>query len=354
MKQSSLGMISLIIPIYNGENFIRNCFNSVFQQTYSNWEIIVVNDGSVDNTKKILDEYVTNKKIIIIESKNNGPAAARNLALSKAKGEWIFFLDIDDSLEKRALEILIDNNNENEYDYIIGNFIRLKGGFEEKRNDIIFNKKTKLTVKNLVSYARNYLKRPNKYLLFSFLWGRLYRKEILDKYHLKFYEDLYTFEDLTFNYAYLKRIRNALYLSEIVYHYTIHENYQSATMIFDDKPERLFGFYKALVNIKTYLKKYIGEGKAEAEVGHADIFLTIIQLVRLCGQINGKNWREIYKLVGKLVDMSILRRDLRFYIPMSGDSKIVPLLIRWRLVWPLIIICKYKAFKRYNKVGVKL
>lgn len=97
---------SLIIPTYNVEKYIKKCLDSVLNQTYTNYEIIIINDGSTDNTSKILESYKSNKKIKIINQENKGLSSARNLGVSNAKGDYILFIDSDDFIEKELLEIL--------------------------------------------------------------------------------------------------------------------------------------------------------------------------------------------------------------------------------------------------------
>jgi glycosyltransferase involved in cell wall biosynthesis len=99
-------LISVIIPIYNGEKYIKRCFESVFSQTEKNFEIIAVDDGSTDSTFSVLKEY-ENEKIKVIHIENSGVSMARNVGIENATGEYITFLDVDDELLENALESLL-------------------------------------------------------------------------------------------------------------------------------------------------------------------------------------------------------------------------------------------------------
>lgn len=113
-------MISIIVPIYNAEKYIRRCIESILQQTYKEWELILVDDGSKDNSYNICKEYVANyKNIAVIKQKNNGANKARQQGWLQAKGEWVTFIDSDDYIPENALERLISKSNE-ETDIIIG------------------------------------------------------------------------------------------------------------------------------------------------------------------------------------------------------------------------------------------
>lgn len=105
--------ISVIVPVYNAENFLRDCIDSILSQTFSDFEIILVNDGSPDNSGKICDEYAAKYGCIsVIHQKNQGQAAARNHAMAQAKGNWICFVDSDDLIHPQMLEVLNQAANE--------------------------------------------------------------------------------------------------------------------------------------------------------------------------------------------------------------------------------------------------
>lgn len=107
---------SLIVPVYNTEKYIEKCLNSILSQSYKNYEIIVINDGSTDDSEKILEQYKTNKKIKIIKQKNKGLSDARNEGLNHISGDYILFIDSDDFIEPKLLETL--NNNIEDEDLI--------------------------------------------------------------------------------------------------------------------------------------------------------------------------------------------------------------------------------------------
>jgi len=112
--------ISIIIPVYNVEDFLPKCLDSVINQTYKNIEIIVINDETPDNSQRIIDEYIINDNRIvsIIHKKNKGLGGARNTGINVATGDYIFFLDSDDWIENTAIETLIDEIKKNNSDII--------------------------------------------------------------------------------------------------------------------------------------------------------------------------------------------------------------------------------------------
>ena len=113
-------MISVIIPVYNVEKYLRDCLNSVMGQTYKDLEIICINDGSTDNSLSILEEYAKiDKRITIINKKNAGVSAARNDGIEKSVGEYLFCLDSDDYIDKDYAQLLYENAKKNNSDFVI-------------------------------------------------------------------------------------------------------------------------------------------------------------------------------------------------------------------------------------------
>ena len=118
--------VSLIVPVYNSEEYLGKCLDSILNQTYQNFEILVVNDGSKDNSWKIIEEY-KNKypdKIVAINQENKGVAVTRNETVRKANGDYIMFVDNDDFLDKDYIETFITNAESGDYDIVFGGYRR--------------------------------------------------------------------------------------------------------------------------------------------------------------------------------------------------------------------------------------
>lgn len=117
-------MVSIIVPIYNVEDYIRECIDSILVQTYPDFELILVDDGSPDDCGRICDEYAeSDRRIIVIHKKNGGLTSARNAGLSKASGEWIMHVDGDDWIEPDMLESLVREAQVTEADLVFGDFL---------------------------------------------------------------------------------------------------------------------------------------------------------------------------------------------------------------------------------------
>ena len=103
-------MISIIVPVYNVENYLKQCLDSIINQSYKNLQIILIDDGSCDSSGKICDEYaLKDNRIEVVHQKNSGAAFARNIGIEKSKGDYIYFVDSDDYLNLKCFEIMVNN-----------------------------------------------------------------------------------------------------------------------------------------------------------------------------------------------------------------------------------------------------
>lgn len=225
-------LITVIMPVYNVEKYIERCIESVLQQTYSNLELILVDDGSIDRSGQICDEYKEkDKRVIVIHKENGGVSSARNIALTVAKGEYIYFCDPDDYLEVGLLEKLLNSVKEEETDFAVCAYVRdiyedeiLKQN-ENKTLDLLEDRDNLPTV--LVELHKN--------TLLFMPWNKLFKRSIINKYDIVF-PQMKRFEDTIFIYTYLKYVRSLSFIDVPLYHYSIFKaGTETATTKFNDQ-----------------------------------------------------------------------------------------------------------------------
>lgn len=205
--------ISIIIPAYNASSYIEECINSVISQTKKELEIIIINDGSTDNTKEIIERF-KDKRIKFITTKNNGIGKTRNLGLEKAKGKYIFFLDSDDYISNDSMENLYKIAINEKADIVIGDMIRLMDD-----NNL---------VKDEINFPEGNLDN-NKTQLFKIPLGpcgKLFKKDILT---VNFSEE-YKYEDVPFVANAIKNSKKTVKCNDYIYYYRIHNNSETTSM----------------------------------------------------------------------------------------------------------------------------
>lgn len=206
-------MISIIVPIYNAETTLARCIESMQEQTYSDFELILVNDGSQDNSLKICNSYAErDKRILIISQLNGGVSAARNAGLDVAKGEYLYFIDPDDYAEPELLATLLAEKK----DLVICSYF-----IEEYDADGCLLNQSEKTVDLNASNLEELLMGDTK-LLFP-LWNKLFRRECVEKHKLKFLP-LSLWEDACFVFEFLKYTNSFSNIKRCLYHYTMQKN----------------------------------------------------------------------------------------------------------------------------------
>lgn len=202
---------SIIMPVYNAEKTLNETINSVINQNYDNYELIIIDDGSDDNSKKIIEKYLKNKKITYIYQLNSGVSSARNKAIEYAKNDFIIFIDSDDMLCDDALNIC--NKKINEVNADIYSF-----GYQKNMNKKIEDLCVRtFETKNFAQYMEvlysNYL--------FNQLWNKVYKRKIIKEKNIKFDESISIAEDLKFNLHYCKNSSVYANDSKTIYKYKL-------------------------------------------------------------------------------------------------------------------------------------
>ena len=236
--------ISVIVPIYNTEQYLPRCIDSIRAQTFTDFELLLIDDGSKDNSGTICDEYAAkDSRVRVFHKENGGVSSARNLGLENAQGEWIAFVDSDDWVEDDYIKCLIDKTNES---FTISSYIYEKNGevFYEKINDTLITISPETLTDILMS---GILTTP---------YGKLYKREILERESIRFNNRLTSCEDTLFVWSYLLYVDKIRAINRFTYHYCITGNGLSNKRI--DIEECVFAldcFHKLLLE---YQQKYKG------------------------------------------------------------------------------------------------
>ncbi|WP_394515580.1 glycosyltransferase family 2 protein [Pantoea sp. SGAir0430] len=297
-------LFSIIIPVYDAQNTIRRTLQSVLNQTFSSYEIIVVNDGSRDNSARILQEFAHYPQVTVLNQINAGVSAARNSGLQQACGEYVLFLDADDWVDDNFLMSFKLNLNAwpaEAVDLMVGNL-----------NDNRIGK---------VSQAGFFSQQDIPYVLgelemsdnIGYLHNKCYRRQIIDDLHLRFMEGVSMSEDLLFNLKFFSCVSNFLITPGAAYHYEdvagslskrkvqyseLKVRKQSLTDLYDSIVEKyasgnLDHFLKAISKRVLALDMQIVTAMYHASFSPADIAQEINQIKR------GKYSKGIFTLLNK-------------------------------------------------------
>lgn len=241
-------MVSIILPVFNAERFLSQCLDSILRQTYQEWELIAVDDGSKDGSIEILKSYEKrDNRIHIISKENEGVSIARNVALEQTHGDYIYFVDSDDIVMHEALMILVKAMDSSNATFVKSDFLPI----DEQGKQVFINKKQVIRRRydGRVMDSEKFFK---KILMKEyFLWTCLFQKDIIVKNHIQFIPHCRLMEDAAFVADYLLYSDRNVYKDACVYGYRKYEGTVSA--VNKDYTEDMNLIKK---HIKQYPKSY--------------------------------------------------------------------------------------------------
>ena len=214
MRTNQIPEVSIIVPVYNGEQYLAQCLDSIIAQAYQSWECILVDDGSKDASGRICDKYSSiDSRFKVIHKKNEGVSIARNLGISMAVGNYICFIDSDDRMKPELLKTCIEK---------IGDSDVLIFGFERfgYRTDRMTLKDLKVSGKEeCKSFLYELKENGETSEFFCFPWNKLYKRDLLIDHNIQFPTDISLREDEIFAYRYLPYVESIVTISDILVEY---------------------------------------------------------------------------------------------------------------------------------------
>ncbi|HBJ76930.1 MAG TPA: glycosyl transferase [Porphyromonadaceae bacterium] len=213
-------MISIIIPVYNVEPYLHQCIDSILNQTYKDWECILVDDGSTDSSGVICDEYAKkDSRIHVLHTENCGASHARNIGIECANGEWISFVDADDWITKNYVESLCNIKDNVDLIYFPTNQIY-------EGEDIIIRLPKPETIEGRKNVEKKLYSLKYGYLgdIFGWTFAKFFKKSIIDKNNIRFVENIIFREDEIFTMDYCRYIYSIKVIDTPLYYYRVRND----------------------------------------------------------------------------------------------------------------------------------
>ena len=209
-----MGKVSIIVPVYNREKALERCVDSILKQDHRDIEVILVDDGSKDDSFRIISEFAhKDERVRAVHKDNSGVSSTRNKALSMATGDYVQFLDADDWIPFDSTKLMVREMEENGVEMVIGDFYRVVEDKVSRKGSI---HEPGVITRN--EYADRMMLTPADFY-YGVLWNKLYRKDILDRYQIVMDENISYCEDVIFNLEYLLHVKNVAVLKAPVYYY---------------------------------------------------------------------------------------------------------------------------------------
>lgn len=316
--------ISVIVPVYNSSDYIGRCIDSVLNQTYNNFELILVDDGSIDNSLSILKEYeIKDKRIKVFTQKNSGPGVARNLGIAKATGDYIVFVDSDDYIDEEYFDLL-----------------------SKKDDDVVFidvnqvNEKFEMISEEHISI---YASKPKDYIIRSQLTGKIpwggvrkaVKRVLLANNHIK-YSNLQIGEEALYSFLVLYYAKSFSFINKAVYSYVNRTNSQSKKN--DEDP-----WTPVYLNLKD---KIINIGEYNTFSNTLNSFLITSLMVSLYRKAFCVNYKEYKQKICENEKIFKENYDYRVKLDKKSIKKkiyILYCLFKLRLTFLLYLIFRFKG-----------
>ena len=206
--------VSIIVPVYNAEKTIGRCVDSILGQQYTDFELLLVDDGSRDGSGAICDSYaLADSRVQVIHKENTGVSDTRNIGISRARGVYLQFLDSDDWITPDATKLLVETARDHDCDLVISDFYRVVGERVSRKGDIDEDR-----VLTREEYAAHMMEQPADFY-YGVLWNKLYRRDIVADHHLQMDPEISWCEDFMFNLEYIRHAQRFYALQVPIYYY---------------------------------------------------------------------------------------------------------------------------------------
>lgn len=358
MKQNE--KISIIVPVYNGEKFLKNCITSIIENDYKNIEVLLINDGSTDGSLEICKEFSDNdNRIKVYNQENSGIAKTRNFGLKVATGTYICFADQDDVIPQNAYISLINNLKKYDSEMCIGSIAQLINNEEkiyrkyEKSTCIKEDEIKKYLLKiSTRCFANEYCKITEMYTWT--IWNCIYKKSIIDEYDIEFKRFVDYEDDFIFNFDFIKRCKKISFEENIVYYW--RKNIQSESNIIK--------YIENLYNKKKQLNEYIIEELKKIEDFDIEKWIELSNqkffIDEIINTANPQNLENDEKNIEYLTniyvnELSKIKHKLNYNKNLKEKVKNIDIYIAWKFMNKNDCIKAYKYEKRlFFKFFLKL
>ncbi len=345
--------VSVIVPFYNAQFYIKNCLDVLSKQDFDRpFEVIMIDDASTDNSKSIVEEYVLKNLSLYNIKSNGGPAKARNRGIIQAKGEYIFFLDVDDAIDPNTITQLYNSAKETMSDFVFCDSKWIENSQNQRNNIFSYNQDKVIKNSELTETMKKRLYNPKFMGGPLGCKGRLIRRSILVNNNIMFEEQLRYLEDEIFMWDFLAFVKNAKYIRKQLYTYYVHPNVNTAVIEGLNRgfPVSKFKLIKEHIE-NSFKQRGCSANDVEKFGDQAFIYFIINVLISYSkSMIQGKvGIKEGIKCRRKIIDSILSDLDvssaIHNYTKSNEESAWIPAAIAWRSSWLLEFLCTRRAKK---------
>lgn len=322
---------SVIIPVYNAEKTLRRCLDSLVKQAFSDYELLLINDGSTDGSDTICREYAERyPQVRYFAKENGGVSSARNLGLEHARGEYILFVDSDDYVTENYFDTISENLEHCSADILMFGHQNV-GGAYASWNTGTFDEKTEIGI------ARRVMSAMQQYW-FSSLWNKTFRRELIEQYHLRFADDLAIGEDQAFIFAYAMRIQSIASIEDILYNVDVSDGTSLSrkarpylTQQLMEVNRRMYAAYQAVPHAPEAAKYYEA---ALSWMTYRSVYSSCKELLKF--ELPAKQRRQEIRKICRLYHAEKIK-------PVGWKCRLIALPVQLKLAHVIDVLVSWKA-----------
>jgi glycosyltransferase involved in cell wall biosynthesis len=348
--------ISVIVPFYNAEPYLEKCIDVLLKQDFNKpFEIIMVDDASTDNGKKFIKSL--NLSFLTMSSlpSNSGPSAARNEGLKISKGEYVFFLDADDTISTDTLKTLYNHIKADDFDFVCCDKGWIEDSKNQRENIYVYPADKTFSNDEITEEIKKRVYDPLYMEGLIGFQGKLIKRSIFSRNKIFFNERLRFLEDETISWDILAHCKKVKYIRQQFYSYHVNPNVSSAVSSGFSKGFSVLNFKLVKNHIQScFENRGLSNKESEKIADHAFISLIIGTLISYsrsiilgkCAFENGKNYRK--KLIADIIKDKDISKSIQNYSPSKNESPWIPRAISWKSNKLLEFACKKRAKEILN------
>ncbi|MDD4969987.1 MAG: glycosyltransferase family 2 protein [Paludibacter sp.] len=340
--ENILPKISVIVPVYNAEKYLNKCIDSILNQTFTNFELLLIDDGSKDNSGVICDEYAKkDKRVRVFHLENGGVSTARNSGIENAIGEWINFVDSDDWLEQEVFNDVLKKIRNIKVDLVIWGYRLVYPNYS---HDIIipyegyFINNTDTAELLILCDLKKLLESP---------CNKLYSNEIIKNKHLRFDFKLSLMEDSKFNWSYFNSVESICSIQKIYYNYRINHNRESLSSkhidnLIEIRTENVIKRLNYFINyVGKYKNQYLTFLEKDIEMAHLELLLELYTR-----KVSAKKRRENIKYLLKRGNIDLYKGGSIFKVLSTKNILFIDIVLKLRYLINKFIPILFALFQK--------
>ncbi|UJF15399.1 glycosyltransferase [Jeotgalibaca sp. MA1X17-3] len=341
-RGAQMPKVSVIMPVYNVEQYVDQAINSILNQSFKNFEFIIINDGSTDHSLERIKKYQDDSRITVIDKENAGVSAARNDGIKMAKGIYLSFMDSDDEVEPNFLAKMVEHTKNIQVDMLMcGYYVEHLDEKEGMTKQVPVRMRAGTFTKE---HPPDWEVDANSLAMLGYIWNKWYRRQVIIENHILFNEEMNFLEDIDFNAAAYKYAEDFLVLENCLYHY---KRRRRTTLVSTFREEDFDMQLQSILKRKSILQEWgLETPQLEQVVAYLHVHAVKGFCVNLFLNENQLTFTQKCEYLNKVIERPLTQERVKLFIPQNIVDRILKLTIGKKMGYALAIISTFYSTQR--------